>query len=477
LLTPTAGAVSGENATEGADVPGKDGSCLGGIALLAGAIAGLGALPAGPAAADRPIVLAASGGQAGGSAHPAIPAHPRAPAHPGTYAVPSPHPGAAPAIPLPGPPGHPGFEPPEPGAVPWAAPVITPGTGRSPAAPARPAPPLPSIVAPFPVEPPPVVIAPAEPVPAEPAIELPKPAMVLPSGVPPDVAGRVEALRAAIRQMPDPPRESPQPSSQPTSPSPDTIGRNDGIGRMAGLAPRSSLADEPIPEPGWLEQLGSAAMTLVLVGTGGLLVTLIGLAVFGRRPVGMRPIGGHGIGSAVALHRHGDSPSIPDAQMCVEMCRTADGVFRQIALTLERIQSAPALRSAIMREAQTLEQRLATMLAIAPASADHWRRLRNRLQRILTELGRLKEITESAAASLAGERLATSTPRDRIEAFALLGVDPEVNEKILKKLVEALRMCWHPDLANGDADLARREERIKQINVAWDLITGKRQPG
>ncbi len=44
----------------------------------------------------------------------------------------------------------------------------------------------------------------------------------------------------------------------------------------------------------------------------------------------------------------------------------------------------------------------------------------------------------------------------------------------MKKIVDGLRLSWHPDLAKDEADRQLREYRLKQINAAWDLIQGKR---
>jgi hypothetical protein len=46
---------------------------------------------------------------------------------------------------------------------------------------------------------------------------------------------------------------------------------------------------------------------------------------------------------------------------------------------------------------------------------------------------------------------------------------------VLKKIVDALRMSWHPDHARDAADRVLREDRIRQINIAWDLINTKRE--
>ena len=59
------------------------------------------------------------------------------------------------------------------------------------------------------------------------------------------------------------------------------------------------------------------------------------------------------------------------------------------------------------------------------------------------------------------------------EACNYLGVNPRAGEAVVKKVVDALRQNWHPDLADDDEDRAMREERIKRINAAWDLIRAR----
>jgi DnaJ-class molecular chaperone len=55
-----------------------------------------------------------------------------------------------------------------------------------------------------------------------------------------------------------------------------------------------------------------------------------------------------------------------------------------------------------------------------------------------------------------------------------VGVSPNATETAMKKVVDGLRLSWHPDLAKDEADRQLREFRLKQINAAWDLIQGKR---
>ncbi len=70
-----------------------------------------------------------------------------------------------------------------------------------------------------------------------------------------------------------------------------------------------------------------------------------------------------------------------------------------------------------------------------------------------------------------GDRMPASTP----EALAVLGmgVTSDGNLASLKKIIDGLRMNWHPDLARDDTDRRTRELRLKQINAAWEILGGK----
>jgi hypothetical protein len=65
-------------------------------------------------------------------------------------------------------------------------------------------------------------------------------------------------------------------------------------------------------------------------------------------------------------------------------------------------------------------------------------------------------------------------PSNRSEAFEVLGASPETAEHMLKKIVRNLRQNWHPDLAIREEERRVRGLKLKQINVAWDIICGKR---
>ncbi|MFO7297722.1 MAG: hypothetical protein DIU63_02155 [Proteobacteria bacterium] len=165
-----------------------------------------------------------------------------------------------------------------------------------------------------------------------------------------------------------------------------------------------------------------------------------------------------------------------DERMCGELCRTAHAMLQQIDARVDELQGVAPLRRVLQREMRHLEQFLTAVMTANPREPEEWRRMRNRLQRIVRELHRLRDIVEGAYRSLSvGGFTSREPPRDKYEAYEMLGVNPDVSLRTLKKLVDALRACWHPDLAKDEADRLLREERMKRINIAWDLITEKRQ--
>ncbi|HEU0061584.1 MAG TPA: J domain-containing protein [Hyphomicrobiaceae bacterium] len=66
-------------------------------------------------------------------------------------------------------------------------------------------------------------------------------------------------------------------------------------------------------------------------------------------------------------------------------------------------------------------------------------------------------------------------PRTRADALQVLGmgVTADANLAAIKKIVDGLRQTWHPDLARDAPEREVREKRMKQINVAWDILAAK----
>ena len=147
--------------------------------------------------------------------------------------------------------------------------------------------------------------------------------------------------------------------------------------------------------------------------------------------------------------------------------------FVQTEAAVAQLKGAGPLREVLQSELRHLRKRLSNVEAgaregVPPANTGpHYRAL-------VRELERIRRIAESAAASLSGGRSPAALPSTMSEAYDVLGVNADVSEDVVKKIVDALRMSWHPDHARDEEDRRAREERIRRINVAWDLITSKR---
>ncbi len=167
----------------------------------------------------------------------------------------------------------------------------------------------------------------------------------------------------------------------------------------------------------------------------------------------------------------------PDAKVVEQLAEVAVERLAHCRTCLAKMPPGLPLRQVIARELHVSTERLEMLAAENAKTPEHARRVRLRLQAVARELQRLAAISDGALSSVGEGALVPvelSEPRDRSEAYAVLGVNPDVEPRILKKLVDALRQSWHPDQARDEPDRRRREDRIKQINVAWDLIKGKR---
>lgn len=102
------------------------------------------------------------------------------------------------------------------------------------------------------------------------------------------------------------------------------------------------------------------------------------------------------------------------------------------------------------------------------------------IRAILRELERIRRIAQGAGNDQrhkagSGEDQASGMPQSVTEAYRVLGINVDAEPAVTKKLVDALRMSWHPDYARDNADRIKREDRMKQINTAWDLIKDGRR--
>jgi hypothetical protein len=97
------------------------------------------------------------------------------------------------------------------------------------------------------------------------------------------------------------------------------------------------------------------------------------------------------------------------------------------------------------------------------------------IRTLARELDRIARISQSASHGRNDVNPETvEVPQSIAEAYRVLGMNGDAAPAVAKKLVDVLRMSWHPDHARDEPDRLRRESRMKQINAAWDLINDRR---
>ncbi|WP_423415477.1 DnaJ domain-containing protein [Hyphomicrobium sp. B1] len=105
-------------------------------------------------------------------------------------------------------------------------------------------------------------------------------------------------------------------------------------------------------------------------------------------------------------------------------------------------------------------------------------RVNSAIRTIVRDLDRVSRIAQGAMPASAEMRASAApepdVPSTVFEAYRILGLNPDAPDAAVKKIVDALRMSWHPDHAKNEADRRYREQRIKQVNAAWDLLKVKR---
>ncbi len=136
----------------------------------------------------------------------------------------------------------------------------------------------------------------------------------------------------------------------------------------------------------------------------------------------------------------------------------------------------------LMQWRERCQFRLKTSRDIAAVSLDGRTAARNLISTrglIPTKWGtaaKVQKQSSSTAFSDHQSRWSNDIPQTRDEALQVLGigVGPDVHDAAVKKLVDGLRLSWHPDHAKNVSDRELRELRMKQINAAWEIISGRR---
>ena len=60
--------------------------------------------------------------------------------------------------------------------------------------------------------------------------------------------------------------------------------------------------------------------------------------------------------------------------------------------------------------------------------------------------------------------------------YEVLGVSPNDDEETIKKAYRNLVKKYHPDRYANSPMAEQANEKLKEINLAYDMITGKAQP-
>lgn len=172
----------------------------------------------------------------------------------------------------------------------------------------------------------------------------------------------------------------------------------------------------------------------------------------------------------------GHRRAAPEIETRTESGAAVAPLLARTAALVEQLKGGGPLREVLLGELDQVRQRLETVEETAAESQEEELRAAPVYRALVRELERIRRIADGAAASLARTPGETAMPATRSEAFAVLGVNPDVSDGVLKKIVDGLRMSWHPDHARDEDDRRTRETRIRQINIAWDLITARHDP-
>jgi hypothetical protein len=168
----------------------------------------------------------------------------------------------------------------------------------------------------------------------------------------------------------------------------------------------------------------------------------------------------------------------PDAlaKACRELMKQVAAELVRAMTAVNSLKGGPVLQTALHGELEAIRRSVGFTPQIrgTPGEKKDWKQIKSQLTLSLQGAQRIIGIAQAARTSFSSVHpAALEVITTRLEAYAFLGVNANASEIAMKKAVNALRECWHPDLATNEEDRRLREVRIKQINVAWDLISGK----
>jgi hypothetical protein len=177
-------------------------------------------------------------------------------------------------------------------------------------------------------------------------------------------------------------------------------------------------------------------------------------------------------------------PPIQDTrQSCQLLFAHLEAVYSKAERAVMELVPGTPLQSLLLGELNQISQQLRRIPDqfdtghTALSGSEHqlyWRNLGRRLRAAIRDLNRVCEVATAGGVTFGREQGGPGIPRTLDEAYMVIGANADVDGEILKRLIRALRQCWHPDLASTASDREYREARIRQINAAAEIIAGRR---
>lgn len=196
----------------------------------------------------------------------------------------------------------------------------------------------------------------------------------------------------------------------------------------------------------------------------------------GGVPVLAAPVSGESTDAEAG--QGGDTPSEGEtyAAHCARMISNAVANHEVLRDRLGTIESG-SLRDVLHEDLAKVQSALLAPRLAADIASGLWTSVEVAVTGAMVDLDRIERIIDSVSATRSPSVLhnAETLPATAYEAFQLLGVTPEASPLAVKKIVDGLRLSWHPDHAKNETDRSIREARLKQINVAWDLIQDRQK--
>ncbi|MEO1720606.1 MAG: hypothetical protein AAFR23_10335 [Pseudomonadota bacterium] len=182
--------------------------------------------------------------------------------------------------------------------------------------------------------------------------------------------------------------------------------------------------------------------------------------------------------------RRTDEPQRPDTrQSCQLLFQHLHAAYRDADTAVMALIPGSPLQRLLLGELNQVARKLQAIpenfqpSSRAVAVGEHpryWQTLARRLRAAVKDLQRVAAVAGAGVITFGREQSGPDVPKSLEEAYLVIGANGDVDSEILKRLVRALQQCWHPDLAQNDHDRAYREARIRQINVAADMIAASR---